>query len=373
MVNIFSTLANPSVGSPTIFNTVKDLSSNRLNKQLQNNFNARLQKEVQRVQDSFLTEETSIKIEEEQLTRYKNDVAEAYDTIQNTTSRLKGVLNRLDQMIINVNKAQESVDDTDVTFQAGGYAATHDSLFRQLDDLIQNTRVADNLLTSEANSVRYPINLRGTTSQIYGNDIKTNYYIEDSDGNKWYPQQDSQILKVYEDYPHTEGDQAVSMIYENGITLDSFSDPSVAFTIGADSSDPQAVTGTLEREGLELLNAWLYDSLETEEGRDRALEDIYNAKEAIKVELARFEMVTTTLNYYDELAKDQLYGIREEKIQIQTEAAQAVQDKQYELLQQYQAAQGAIAQSLVVKNTLRGLIPGLVNDSFTSTLLNVQV
>lgn len=373
MVNIFSSLANSSLGEATIFNTVKDISSNRLNKQLQNNFNSRLQKEVQRVQDSFLTEVTSINIEEEEITRYKNDVAEAYDTVQNTTSRLEGILNRLDQMIININKAEEAIDDPDVYFQAAGYAATHDSYFRQFDDLIQNTRVADNLLTSSTNSARYPINLKGTTAQIYGNDLTTNYYIEDTDGNKWYPQQDTQNLKVYEDYPHTEGSDAVSMVYDNGITLDSFSDPSVQFTIGADSASPETITGTLNREGLEVLNSWLYDGFNSQDGRDRALEDIYAAKEAVKVELARFDMVTTTLNYYDELAKDQLYGIREERVQIQTQAAIAVQDKQNELLQQYQSAQGAIAQSLVVKNTLRGLIPGLQNNALTSALLNVQV
>ena len=372
MVNIFSTLAANAGGQTTIFNTNKDISTVQLNKQMQVNFNQRLETEVKRIEDSFSQELNGVDLEEDSLTRYRSDLADAVDTMQNTATRLDGILNRIDQLIINVNKAQESVNDDEVHFKAGGYAATHDSFFRQLDDLIRNTRTSDNLLASDSSSVRYPVNLRGQTTQVYGNDLTTLYHIEDTNGDKWYPDQSTQILKTYTEYPHTEGDKAVTMIYEQGLTVDSFSDPSVAFTIGADGSSPESYSGTLNREGLQILNSWLYDSLSTQTGRDRALEDLYAAKETVKVELSRYELVSTTLNYYDKLAADKLHGFREERISIQAEAAEEISKKQYEMMYQYQAVQSSLAQSLVIKNSYKALFPGIANDPLTMRLMNVQ-
>ncbi len=372
MVDIFAPLAAITGGNATVFNTNKDISTATLNKQLQNNFQKRVETEVQRIEQSFSSELNSQDWEENRLAKYRTDLGEALDVMQNTSTRLDGVLQRIDQLIINVRKAEESIADEDVFFKAAGYAATHDSYLRQLDDLIRETRTSENLLSSDSQSVDYPVSLHGAMTKIYGNDLAPHYYIEDADGNKWHPNQDTQVLKVYTDYPHTEGDDAVSMIHEQGLSIDSFSDPSVDFTIGADGSDPTSYSGTLTREGIEILNSWLYEGLDTQDGRDRALEDFYAAKEAVKVELSRYELVTTTLNYYDELAADMLHGVREERIKIQSKAAEEISKKQYEMLDQFQAVQSSLAQALVVKNSYRNLFPGIANDPLTMRLMNIQ-
>ncbi|NVK17370.1 MAG: hypothetical protein HWE30_01600 [Methylocystaceae bacterium] len=373
MVNIFSTLAAAAGGETTIFSAQTNMTTTRLNNQMSRNFEQRVNDEVSRIESSFASELNSTVIDEDKYTRYRTDIGEALDTIKNTSTRLDGVLNRLDSMIRNINQAQQTSEDPDEFFRPAGYAAAHDSYFRQLDDLIQNTRVNDNLLSSNTSSTRYPINLNGTTSQVYGNDLTTKYYIEEADGTKWYPDQSSQIFRDYSDYPFTEGDESVSMIYGQGLTVDSISGTDVDFTIGANGASPQSYSGTLHREGLEVLNSWLYDGMETQDGRDRALEDLYAAKEAVKVELARYDLVTTTLNYYDEIAADQIHGIREERITIQSEAAEAISLKQQEMMLQYQSVQSALAQSLVVQNEYKSLFPGISNDPLTMRLMNVQV
>ena len=373
MVDIFGPLSAAAGGQANIFNVQKDVSTNQLNKQLQNNFQQRVQTEVENINSSYASNLNSKDLEEEKLTRYQKGLSESLDTIQNTKTRLEGVMSRLDRMIINVNKAQQAVDDPDVAFQAGGYSASHDSYFRAIDDLIRNTRTVDNLLASDTSSTRYPINLNGTTSQIYGNDLKTTYHIEDSDGNKWYPDQKTQLLKVYTDYPHTEGDGTSSMIYDQGIKLDSFTDPTVNFTTGANGVSPHNISGTLTREGLGVLNSWLYDNLSTSEGRERAINDLNAAKEAVQVELSRYALVETTLDYYDKVSSNRLHGVREERISIQAEAAEAISKKQSEMMYQYQSVQSSLAQALVVRNSYKDLFPNLANDPLTMRLMNVQV
>ncbi|NVJ90011.1 MAG: hypothetical protein HWE34_00040 [Methylocystaceae bacterium] len=373
MVDIFGPLSAAAGGQLSIFNVQKDVSTNQLNKQLQNNFQTRVQTEVDRINDSYASNLNSKDLEEESISRYLNDLSEGLDTIQNTSKRLTGMLDRLDRMIININKAQQSSDDPDAAFKPGGYAAAHDSYFRGLDDLIKNTRTSDNLLASDSASIRYPISYNGTSAQVYGNDLRTNYHIEDSNGNKWYPDQKTQLLKVYTDYPHTEGEGKSSMIYDQGLQLDSFSDPTVNFTTGANGVSPQSFTGTLKREGLSVLNAWLYDNLSTSAGRERALSDLNAAKESVKVEISRYSLVETTLDYYDKIASNRLHGVREERISIQAEAAEAISKKQSEMMYQYQSVQSSLAQALVVRNSYKNLFPNLANDPLTMRLMNVQV
>ncbi|WP_135076022.1 hypothetical protein [Terasakiella sp. SH-1] len=372
MVNIFDTISSFSAaGSASIFNVQHDAATTRLNKQMSNDFNKRIEEEVTRINDSYSIERNSVLREGDLLKKYREELTDSLDVISNTKTRLEGVLSSLDNMIINVNKATESENDPDVNFMAHGYAAAHDSYYRRIEDLINNTRTT-NLLVSDTTSVRYPLNENGVSALIYGSDIKTNYYLTDQNDETWYPEQSGQLLRVYESYPFEEGTEVASMKYDQGLQLDSYTAPdTVAFTTAANTASPQNYTATITREGIGITNAWLYGGLADSSNRERALEDINAAKEAINVELSKYDMHEATLNFYYERAKNDINGNRKERISIEAEAARAVAEKQSKMFQQFQAVQSSLAQALVVKNEYQNLIP--TGNSLAQSLFNLNV
>jgi hypothetical protein len=371
MVNgIFGALMSGTSGQLSVFNTNRDVSTQQLTNQLTADFQQRVNDKVTSIQQSYTSETNSIQREEDRILSYRKDLDASRDVITNTRTRLEGILSRLDNMIINVNKANESENDPDIQFLPASYAAAHDSSLRQIDDLIKTTRTQENLLVSESQSVRYPVSLSGITSLFYGTDLTTGYHIEDMNGDFWYPNLDNQVIKTYESYPFTEGDVSVSTVYNQGLTLDNLSGNNVDFTVGADTASPQSYSGTLGRSGLEVLQSWLYEGFSDSANRERALEDINAAKEVINVELSRYNMIETTLNYYDELSTNNLRSARRDKIEVEAEAAHAIAEKQSEMVQQFQSVQSVLAQQLVLRTQYQSLIP---TSSFGQALFSAQV
>ena len=371
MVNgIFGALMAGTSGQLTVFNTNRDVSTQKLTNQLSADFQKRVNDQVTNLKESYTSETNSLKREEDRILGYRKDLDASRDVISNTRKRLEGILSRLDNMIININKANESENDPEVNFLPAGYAAAHDSNLRQIDDLIKTTRTPENLLVSESQSVRYPVSLSGITSLFYGTDLTTGYHIEDTNGDYWHPNIDTQVIKTYESYPFTEGDVSVSTIYNQGLTLDSISGDNVDFTVGANSASPQSYSGTITRTGLEVLQSWLYDGFSNSTSRDRALEDMNAAKEVINVELSRYSMIETTLDYYDGLSTNNLRSARRAKIEVEAEAAHAIAQKQSEMVQQFQSVQSVLAQQLVLRSQYQSLIP---TSSFGRALFSAQV
>lgn len=72
-------------------------------------------------------------------------------------------------------------------------------------------------------------------------------------------------------------------------SIDKFDPNTVTITVFPGTTAAKTFTGTVSREGLGILDSFLYDGFTTAAGRSRAFDDLRAAKASINAELARFE------------------------------------------------------------------------------------
>lgn len=147
------------------------------------------------------------------------------------------------------------------------------------DNLLGTSRRGDSY---KANQVEYQISPdpRDRTI-IFGKYVGSDFKLNLPDGTFWMPS-GSQQIQQYSSFPN--GKIGYVQSTTNGATkLDSaFNAASLTFSVGNTVQAPQSYTGSLQREGLGVLQSWLYDGLSTAAGRARALEDIQHARNILK-------------------------------------------------------------------------------------------
>ena len=72
-------------------------------------------------------------------------------------------------------------------------------------------------------------------------------------------------------------------------SIDKFNPDKVTLTFFPGTTSEESFTGTLSREGLGILNSFMYDSFSSAAGRNRAFNDLRAAKTTISSSLVRFE------------------------------------------------------------------------------------
>lgn len=376
MASIFDPLRNAiGAGSPTIFNATRDISANRLNAQVRNSFSNRLENETKRIEDSYTQQLNAKDREIDRIIKFKEEITTARVNINATMDRLDEAKEKLDNMLLNINQAILSEADTDSQYLAEGYAAAHDSMLKSLVGMLGEGSGLDNLLGSDTSEVTYPLTSSGILSKVSGTKLTPHYYIEDSDGKQWHPDFEVKTMKLWDYYPHTESDsdKVTSLTPSQGLQVDSLSGTAIDFTIAANTATPQSFSGTLVKEGLEVLSSWIYDGLDSASGRQTAASDLTDAKEAVDLERYRYDMVKTTLNYLDQISQAEMDGIQDKVVDIKVEMVQKVNEKKEELARQYQAAQSSLARSIALKNQYLSLFPGSTNNGLTMGLINANV
>ncbi|WP_419797485.1 MAG: hypothetical protein ACNI26_14425 [Terasakiella sp.] len=354
-MNIFGPLLGRN-SQPSIFNAVKNHDQNRLLTDIQNNLNKEMKKLQTGSEESLKAKMGSVEFERARYQKFKQDLLDATDIIQNTVTRLDGMNSKLTHMLSEITKAETSDNDPDVDFQPELYARSFDAYYKGLKDLAENTRTQPNLLNSTGVALDYPLNHYGGNAKLYGAALTPSYKITDSGGLIWAPDATSNLLRQYDDYPASTTNKSGS--FYDGLHLDSLdSSGNITFTTDIDSVSPESFSGTIQRDGVGLLNAWAYDNLSTDTGRQQATSDIYGAKDIVFVEKNRFQMMLTTLEFYHDSTKATLNGLNAELVEIQSKAAHELLDKQNEITQRYQVTQSSIAQSYIMRNQLSNLLP----------------
>lgn len=291
-------------------------------------------------------------------------IQDARSTISTTTSKAKSILTNLDNMIDMVKKAGKN---TDGFIQA--YAASFDSYLRGLDQTARVSTIEPNLLGVSKAQLTYRASISGTTTTVNSAFVGSDYYIVDDEGKYWALDRKSKTLKRFNEYPDDPTNTVGN--FATGIRLDDLTGDSITFTIGQNTADPKTFSGTLYRKGLDILDSWAYDGLTTEDGRQRALDDLKAAKAAIELEVRRYEVAFTTSNFYEKVAGREMSGLRKKTNAYMIEQAQAIQDEQTRLAREYQSATSRVTQSIAIQNQYAKLLNPLFDKSFPKTLIDI--
>jgi hypothetical protein len=296
------------------------------------------------------------------------DVGKATSDLSGHVGNLKSMRSRIDSMLGSVNKAgQRDVDGEYVNPAA--YAKGFDALLKSLHESAVKGGKQPNMLGSDNASYSYRVGIHGQTNKVQGAYLGSEYSITDTEGKKWVADLSGGLLRRYDDYSGTQA--AESGNFNDGIRLDSRSGSDLTFTIAPNTADPKQFTGTLETKGLGLVHSWYYDGLSTEEGRSRATAALNDAKEAINLEISRYELSLTTAKFYENRANLEAKGYREKASALNIESAQEIAKAQEELSRQYSAAQGVVAQALAQKVNYAKIFQSIGGSAFGNKLVNI--
>jgi hypothetical protein len=263
--------------------------------------------------------------------------------------RLKGVRGLLDSLIKTVGKAD--LDPQSGTL-SDGYRATFDSMLRSLRLRVDQTADNPNLLgKTGARELLIPTDIHGATQSLRQNYKGSDYKILDTSGFQWAPDYVGNLLRRYDSYP--DDPSSVSGSFAGGIRLDSLSGGDVTFTIAPDTANPQTFTGTIDREGIGIVDAWFYDNLSTGDGRDRALADLKAARKTVDLEINRYQRFLTTIAYYDSRAAIRLGDFRAETGALLIEREREVLTSQDSIQRQFELATTALSRNQAIINVYK--------------------
>ncbi len=296
----------------------------------------------------------------------KKSVGKAASVIHATVGRAKAILGKIDAMILNVNKASQPTSGTTNTAM---YAASFDAAIKSIQSDVKNVRMQPNMIGNYEPRLTYKTSPSGTMGSVQGAFIGNDYYITDSAGKRWVPDQNAKNLKRYDNYPSGATNKVGA--FDGGLRLDSISGDAIAFTIAPNTASPESFSGTLSRKGLRIMNSWYYNALATDADRQKALSDLKSARVAVNLEIQRYELGASTATFYENRVNAEIRGIKSKVADEIIARAKELKISQDKLTQEFRNTQSIVAQSLALKNEYAKMLAPIVNDKLTQALLNV--
>ncbi|MBC8338802.1 MAG: hypothetical protein H8E39_08945 [Alphaproteobacteria bacterium] len=207
--------------------------------------------------------------------------------LSNVVDRIKTLRRLSDGLTAEVAKADR--------FGSGDNAAQFDITLAQLDSVAKQASDAPNLLNSSPDDdFAFLTTEDGRVVTLSGAALGTGYTITEENGNFIFSDHEAAVLRQVDPLkePFSAPLSANYVLYSKNVRLDeidTFDPDKVTITIYPDTNAAQTYTGTVSREGLGILDSYLYDGFATAAGRSRAFEDLRAARNTIDAELARFE------------------------------------------------------------------------------------
>ncbi|MCG8510308.1 MAG: hypothetical protein MI741_13850 [Rhodospirillales bacterium] len=334
--------------------------------QMQKFYEQRATQQTNMITNRYDSEINAVNLEADRWRTVREGLQDARSVISEATSRAKSIRDTIENMILAVNKAGQNDDDV---LGSEVYAASFDSYLRGIDSSAKGGTQSPNLLGVAKQELTYRAGINGTTVTVDSAYVGSDYYIIDSDGKYWDLDRQAKILKQYDVYPDEPTGKAGN--FETGLTLDSLSGDDITFTMAPDTATPETISGTLYRQGLHILDSWAYEGLSTEAGRQAALDDLKTAQASIDLEVRRYEVAFTTVNYYEEIATQSITGLRKETDQFQIDKAIEINQAQEQLARDYQTANNSVALSLSMQNQYAKMLNPLFENKFANALLNI--
>ncbi|MGB0683110.1 MAG: hypothetical protein ACPGOV_10400 [Magnetovibrionaceae bacterium] len=342
------------------------IASNQLMGQLEAQQNKKAEAETAAVSSKYQARLNNELRLQDQWRDVKADTGKATTALSGTVGKLKTLLNRIESQIsainrINLDVAAGKTVNTDI------YANGFDAAIRGMDSVARNSG-NPKLLSDDNAKLEYEININGQTAEVQGVSVTSDYYILDSNGDRWQLDRQAGNLKRYTDYP--DGGTSDVAYLRGGIQLDSLSGTDITFTINPDSADPKQFSGTIKSSGAGLKDSWFYGNLASDANRTSALEDLRSAKVGLELELSRYEAAKTISSFYETRANEEIQGRQETINDTQLARVAEIQELQAKLSREFQATSNSVALGFAAKNQYQALFSSF-NSGFVNALINV--
>jgi hypothetical protein len=330
--------------------------------QVKSFFETKANQEGQRVLDSYATQINAVDRQTAPWQTFQTNLAQPLSQINSVISRLTSIKKQLDAMLKTLTTANR---DPEGNTNATGYAVAFDGQLKSLRNAAENSFDTPNLLGKQVPAkLSFPITPDGGATQtVNGTYMGSDYTIIDSDGKTWQPDRKTNLLVKYDSFPDTPSTTKVSAT--TGARLDSFDADTdqIGFTINAATAAIQSVSGTVQRQGLGILDSWLYGGLATQEDRNRAQADIEAAARIVNLEVNRYQVAATSIEFQTARAQTNIDAFSKQKEALLLEQGQKLAEQQDSLNRQYDVAQKALISNINFRNNYSLFFFAQQNDS----------
>lgn len=316
-----------------------------------------------------------------QATRDANTIERESDRFASLADDIRGAVEFLENVIERIDNIRDLTDDAiGIAFEARNgdensffaLAQTFDSFLRQVTSRAEFSIDSPNLLGRQPQrDFTYPTTLLGTTESVSEAYLASSYTITDTNGDLWVREGTSTpVLRQYDGTSGAATGEFASVL--GGIRLDGYTESTdaVDFTVSFETADAQSFSGTLSREGLGALDSWLYEDLQTVDGRSRAIADLEGAKTIIDGNRARLESELATARFYLDQATINVDSAQVRIGDVTQRELLALQELEQAFNQLAALSVAAIEGNLALRNEYLFLLPG-GNNGFTNALVDV--
>jgi len=356
-----------TVLTPAVASKIKDSiflnQTNALN-------NPQIVSQQNRIQSNLQRDLNKVGVEQFTQTDLKRGAESALKFTDDAIGRINLIRTRIDSAI----KIALQADEGDATSFAS-LATTFDTFVNQIIDTAE-TGPSPNLLSElPQSSFKFATNTGGSTFTINPVFLGSGYTItEDVSGDQFVR---INSTKTIEEVSGTTGSfTGVSAPIFGGVRLDSFDSATnaIGITLAPSTAGATSITGTLSKSGIGVGNAFIYDNLESQTGRDRAIADLQAAKVILDQQIIKFNAAQAQAQLVFNKAETQLSDLLDKtdvltavaELKVQAVAAQA--EKLNELNVNRLQAQTAFRKELTNLIPVNGRI-----GSFTSALIDVFI
>ncbi len=338
---------------------------------LQNQYGARIAARATAVESGYGTKIAAVDRQAQPWRDLQTRLEKPRSIISGAVGRLRGIRDLVSSLISTVEKAHKAAATGAPT---EGHRASFDSQLRSLRARVDQTTDSPNLLgNSGARTLSVPTGPNGAGETVHQSYQGVDYRIIDEDGRVWIPDYTTGHIRRRE--PAGEGASSASGSLASGVLLDGLDGDRLTITIAPATATPQSLTGAIEREGLALVDAWFYDHLATENGRDRALADLNAARRSLDGEISRYRRILTTIGYADGRAAIRLGDFRAQTGALLIERERALASGRDQLQRQFDLATTALTRNqfaLGVYKTMFASSGNRVADRVFGTIIDTR-
>ncbi len=206
------------------------------------------------------------------LQKVKNGLADTvslFTTTINTIFDIKAALEEARELLVSIQPTSDAAFRADI-------ATRFDGKITKLNNEVDNATSGNRNLLRLVDRVNFNtgVNLAeiggGGVISISGNYVGTEYHIKEADGSYWLLDTTRTRLADYTSYPNGYTGTAHDL---DDLVVDSYDSTTGAITI----SGPEAISGTLVRGGLGVVNSFLYNGFAADADVTNAIADIDTA------------------------------------------------------------------------------------------------
>lgn len=241
------------------------------------------------IDEEFNETNARINAESERFVSVKAQINNANIAVESGREGIEEIRSTLLNLRTTIALAAEPDEDIELR------ASEFDLAFNNINNAANRLGPAFNLIGEinrndfTPNEIEYRSDLGIRSTTLEGTHAGSDYRINVDDGTVWVPElgvdliQQFSALQGVELTTTTVGGEDITNTAStrNAVDLVSYDEETgaiaVDITIDPDAA-PISYTGTLERDGIEIMPSWFYEGLETEAGRDRAFAAIDRAE-----------------------------------------------------------------------------------------------